>query len=352
MALLFLEGFDAYGTNGYIADSVMESAGYMLYQNFNPLPNIMVSSDTRTGVGYSVVTNTWGYWAGGFRRAFNMSTSLVAGFSVKVNTSAFTSICSFLYNDLIGDEWTQVTINYNGVNGVSVVTGDNAHVYSSSPNVLFQGVWQYIEVKYNPGAGSLQLKVDGVVVINVISQPVSSGGVANYINKIGFGGSGPWMIYVDDIYVCDETGAAFNDYMGDCIVHSILPNADGGVNQFTQTGGTSGHFSAINENPEDGDASYLSSNTTGQMELFTLPALPFDVVDVLAVGVNVFARKSAPGVALYKAVISVGGVEADGASVPTSIDYVMTQTIFTVPPGSGAWSRIAAQSASIGLKIA
>ena len=354
MALLFIDGFDAYGTNGFDADPVLQEAGYYEFQSFNTVPIATISSDTRTGVGYSIITNTWGHWGGGFGRAFSLAQGIVLGVAIKNLQSSFNSLVEIGYNNLTGGGATQLTISYNGANGLTAQTGDGVHAYSSAPNVLFEGVWQFMEVKYVLAGGTplLAIKLDGVVVLNSgagVVQNASQPALANYVN---FGTSNPSSLMIDDLYLCDTTGSAFNDFLGDCVVHALLPSADADTNQFTQVGGTgAGHFTAVDDNPPDGDASYLYSNASGQQELFTVPTLPTDIIDVLAVGINVVARKQAAGVGTYEAIVSVGGVVENGPTIGASLDYVSQQSLFTAPPGGGNWTLTTAQSAKFGVQI-
>ena len=212
---------------------------------------------------------------------------------------------------------------------------------------MFQSVWHFIEIKYTSGS-ILEVEVDGVVVISVTGAQTSGSPSINYVT---WQADSENASLLDDVYICDQAGSSFNDYLGDVVVHSILPNGDAGTNTMTKVGGGVGHYTAVNDNPPDFDTSYLSSNTSGDKELFTLSGFPTDIIDVLAVGVNILAKKSAPGVGLYQAVCVVGGVELDSGNRSAPIQYVQTQYLLTSPPGGGTWSLSAAQNAKIGVKI-
>jgi hypothetical protein len=356
MALVWIDGFDAYGPNGYVADGILQEAGYYQFQSFNSVPNTQVSSDTRTGVGYSVNVNTWGHWGGGFGRSFNLAGGLIVGFAVKNLQNAYNRILEIGYNNLLGGVFTQITCAYNGANGLTFQTGDGAKAYFTAPNVLFEGVWQYVEIKYVMSGGSpvLQVKIDGVMALNTAgaSTSIQNAGQPTLCNFLQFGTDSPSSVMIDDLYICDTSGASFNDFLGDCVVHALLPSGDAGPNQFSQVGGTgAGHFTSVNELTPDGDASYLYSNTPGQYELFSVPTLPTDIVDVLAVGVNVIARKQAAGVGTYEAVVNYGGTEEAGSPLAASLGYVSQQTLFQAPPGGGAWTLTGTQTAKFGVKI-
>jgi hypothetical protein len=174
-------------------------------------------------------------------------------------------------------------------------------------------------------------------------------GAAPLVNTLDFPGGGRILSLIDDLYVCNTAGSNFNDFLGDCVVHSLTPVSDAGTNTMTQVNGTTGqHFTNVNQLPPDDDATYLAADTAGQKEMFGLSTIPADVLQVLAVSVNVTARKQAPGLRLYKTAIDVGGTEADSASFAAALAYIQTHYLLEVQPGGAAWTNAALQSAKIG----
>jgi len=362
MALLWIDGFDAYGGDGVDITSVVTSSGYTLWgPDGGDTGNIHItaSANTRTGVGFSMSTFAPGItWAPacGFVRNFAVSAGVVFGFALKMTNDEFTPIVQVGYNNLVGTIGNQLQLSANGQAGLTAQTGDGDLVAASPPNCLFPGIWQYIEVLYTPcgvsgGLGSLQIKIDGAVVINVTDAKTSTAAYPSMLNSVSFLQSSSNQMWVDDLYICDQTGSAFNTYLGDCVVHAILPDADAGPNSMTQTGGSAGHFSSVDDQTPPGDSSYLSSATSGQQEMFGLNTFPTDIIDVLAMGINVRARKTTAGYANYEAACVVGSTEADGSPIPTNLDYETTQTLFPLPPGGGAWTTTMAQAAVIGFKL-
>jgi len=353
MSLLWIDGFDVYGPDNASIMVALEEAGYGVSAGFGGLPNSSAFANTRTGIGFSVspVCNVQG---GYISRNFQTAAGIVTGFAVQLQTSEFTTICTLGYNNYIGGGARQLILYANGANGLTMQTGDGLGVYVSKPNVLFTGVWQYVEVKYAPGSTTsyLEVRVDGVTVLRVTNQNLVSAGQAGLVNYMRLNGDGNQKLYIDDWYLCDTNGTSFNDFLGDCVVHALLPKSDAGMNQFAQVGGNgAGHFTSVNELATDGDVSYLSSNTAGQTELFTVPTLPSDIVDVLAVAVNITARKQAPGLGTFVPVLEAGGIEQDGAPIATSLNYVTQQALFPLAPGGGNWTLSLAQNAQFGVKI-
>jgi len=371
MALLWMDGFDAYGADGVAVDALLAASGYTLVGTSGQAasPAAACSANTRDGVGFSLNTNSWhnGY-SGGIMRSFPLNTGIVVGFAVFITASEFTSICQFGYNNLLGSLFDNCRLFYNLEGGITATDGSHidgtnppttdtppwgaGNLLAASPaNVLFPGVWQYIEVYYSP-TGTLQVKVDGAMVIN-ITGAVSTMGVPQSINYVSFLNEAPnAYVLIDDFYICDLTGSTFNNFLGDVVVHAIFPISDATPNQWTQFGGSSGHFTCVDDNPApDDDTSYLSSDTSGQQELFNIATFPSDVIDVLAVSVNIRARKDTAGYAFYNANLLSASVDGVTGPIPTNMAYSCSQSVYELAPGGGAWTTVAAQAAQIGFNI-
>lgn len=350
MSLIYIDGFDTYGNgDGNDVTNAMLEAGWIMATEFRAYPIPEVKSDTRTGVGWALTPSAWNYDSD-LSKAFSLCSGLVVGFAIKLKVSSYINIASVRYNNLIGSIYSQLNIFANGENGVTVQTGDGNHSYFSPPNVLFENVWQYIEFKYSPGTGTsyFELRVDGVAVITVTNQALVTTGAASLINMLNFHCSQTQYL-IDDLYVCSTAGANFNDFLGDCVVHSLLPVSDAGPNAMTMQGGITGqHFTTVKDVPPDDDTTYVYSNTSGDKEAYNLSTISADVLQVLAVQINTTARKEAPGFGPYKSFIATGGVEADSPSFAAAIAYIQTNFVLETQPNGSPWSNAALQSAKVG----
>lgn len=479
--LLWMDGFDAYGTNTTDITTLISQSGYGISLGGGGT-TINSESDTRTGIGFSARNSAGGY----FYLAFGVTSGIVTGMAIKL-VSVSGVICKFVYNNLLGTLSDQMVLYANGENGISLTTGDQELIAASLPNCLFPGTWQYLEVSYSPSptAGSIQVKLDGVAVINIASGKTSKTGQPNSVNQLNFSGStlapqsfGSMNIMFDDLYVCDNSGGSFNTFLGDCVVHTIYPNSDAGPNQMTINGGDgTHHYASINGAVPNG-ANYLSDNTpgvfasslftetstnnflatdtvqvgsktytfvasytntdgdvtvgasfllsmgnliaainlgagagtayatamtantevsavmttnssftvtaltdgpggnsypsvytasgtsagsfaaatllsgaVGHAELFGLPTFPVDIIDVLAVAVNVRAQKTAAGAATYQASMKLSSTEVDGPAQPVTTGYLTRQFVQTSPPGGGVWTLTNAEALLIGIKL-
>jgi hypothetical protein len=346
MSLIFMDGFDAYGANGN------DSSPFMQTSQWDSARRCFGTSDTRTGVGLAVLLaqDQPGQGQGAASVATDLKDGFVVGFAVKTENPGFQELARFLHDDLLGHQATQLSIFQNGVAGISVLSPTGSLVAASLPNTFFPSVWQYLEVKITFGAsGGFEVRVDGATLIAYTGVVGAGSYTANILAYTAQQSSG---LFLDDLYICDlSAGAPYNDFLGDCAVHTVFPTADNGPNTMTQVGGGSGHFTSVREVQSDEDTSYVESDVAGQEECYSVGTLPADIIDVLAVAVVGRAKKSAPGIAKYELVAKSGGSNTVSAPINTNVNYFSHRMIMTTVPGGGGWTRTLAQGLKIGVFI-
>jgi hypothetical protein len=115
------------------------------------------------------------------------------------------------------------------------------------------------------GGGSVQCYLDGALVIALTAGLTTIKSANAYANQIGInapGGAGynnGLSIYSDYLRVWDTTGSYQNAILGkDVRKLTKLPQGVGDLTQWTPNGAAS-NWQCVNENPPDGDTSYVSS---------------------------------------------------------------------------------------------
>jgi len=167
----------------------------------------------------------------------------------------------------------------------------------------------------------------------------------------GYGGETQY----DDLYIADgnSVGASpVNDFLGDCRPLHLLPNANGTFSDWAQTGGTAGQFyTAVNDTPNNGDTSYLSSGAVNQRTTLRYPALTSGTVR--AVIVAPWIRKDDANVHTVSPRTYEGGTEQTGsASIQPTTTYASRQLIMETDPKDGAaWDLTRVNNSEIGLVL-
>lgn len=357
MSLIWMDGFDAYGTSGS-AKLVMESSLYVWAQ-------VNLTNQTRTGRGYAIVL-PWNSSVGSpvfVRKAFEVKDEIIVGFAWKVNAiEELKEICRFQYDDHFGTVRSHLQVNMAADGAVSIGNvSDNGSTWvkmaDSGPNVLFPNVWHFIEIKVAFGEnGSVQVRVDNQTCLEATGRtknPLSPGlcnlwRASNFqLEDASFNDTS-----IDDLYILDTAGSEFNDFLGDVVVHTVLPNEDGSLNQLNQFGGSLQKYTAVDDIPPDGDTSYVFGNVVGQQERYLVDQLPTNVINVLAVSVHARAKKDAAGASQIKLLARVDGVNEIGPAEPVTTQYITRALMLERAPGGSAWTKAKAEAMEIGFEVA
>lgn len=202
------------------------------------------------------------------------------------------------------------------------------------------GRYYYLEVKFLIGAsGSVTIHLNSQEILKLtgVNTDNSGNGTADVIRVFGPGGGS--TMFLDDFYVCDGSGSANIDFLNDVQIGLIMPASDGDLLQWTpDSGGV--HFSRVNEIPPDGDASYVSDATVGDIDCYH-----FQTVDTTrsykGIQTNITARKDDSNGRALSLLTRIGGINfvADPVGRFVNNTYIDYLNQFDVNPATGvAWT--------------
>jgi len=293
MALRYFDGFDyasvaEMNTRGLSASTGGSGAGF--YYGASPAKSLGTSTFAQTyflssndGYGYCNAGNSFSYyqdsqgtWVIGFNwsslQTNNFGSGGTYGFLVLKDSGTIQGQLN-MYQNANGFFYTQGTSNNICDTGAVLIGGTGS---TTIGNAVFPP-WIYVELKvvFHPTAGSVEIRVNGnplakTTNVNTISSTNNSANTMT-VGLITYGGSYGVASLIDDLYICDGTGASSNDFLGPCKVETNFPLSDGSLSQWTPNTGTTG-YNLVNETSYDSDTTYLSSSTTGQTELFKFRA--------------------------------------------------------------------------------
>lgn len=216
---------------------------------------------------------------------------------------------------------------------------------TASP-VFISGAYQFVEMYAridnagSPG-GAAEIRVDGVPVIVVTGVDTQATAIASVaqVNVARARTSGGVEMNVMDLYALDTSGPVNNDFLGDTQWIPIFPNDDTAASDWVRNTGSS-DFSAINNNPQDGDTTYLDANNVNDVSEFGMANLPGGIGEVVGIVSRAVMRKTSPGdgsaqVSLVSALASPE-TEVSGTDRPLTEVYVSYSDIFETDPETGA----------------
>lgn len=135
--------------------------------------------------------------------------------------------------------------------------------------------WKYIEVnvRWGVNAGAVEVRVDGQTVLNLTGIQTGVIGEDYFDSVFLFSNAGTTTphVHVDDLYICDATGATNNDFLGPQKVVTLFPASD--VTTGFGVEPPTPHYQAMRTTLPD-ETSYVVSNTPGAFDIYGYDALP------------------------------------------------------------------------------
>lgn len=226
---------------------------------------------------------------------------------------------------------------------------------STGPTIALN-TWVHIQAKatIHNTAGSCEVRQNGVTVINYTGQTGTAAGAVTAVDIVMATSN---TITWDDMWVCDAVdatatqGRAFNDFLGDLKVVSLIPTADTATAQWTPSTGTS-HAGTVDEVPPN-TTDYVSTPTVGNRDLFDVTDLPANTTGVLAYRVGMYAQKSDVGAMSVKPVVKDPAGTAAQTAVALSTSWASGYGPMTTKKTDGSLSTVADMNATqVGIEAA
>ena len=160
---------------------------------------------------------------------------------------------------------------------------------------------------------------------------------------------------LDDIYVCDGTGSAHTDFLGEQVVEGVLPSGDGASTDWTPSTGSS-HYALVDD-PATGfdSADYVSATSTGLKDYYEFGNLSFISGNINGVAVGVMAALDAAGTRTVRARYRESGGTEYGSASPFTVGSTSPAeqiTIFGLNPlTASAWTPSEVNAAQFGIEL-
>jgi hypothetical protein len=356
MALLWMDGFDHYGTGATGAANMLLGA----YAELGSINGTPTTTQARTGsAAYE------GY--GGYvyaRRIFGAAKQTTgvgcAWRCTQLPAAEGPSLGVLTWLDTNGA--TQITLAVNPTGKVTVYRGNidlsPTTLGSSADGVIVANTWQHIEakVKIADADGAVEVRVNGVTVLNLTNVDTKASTLAE-ASMICFGARGnPGLVrtWHDDVYAWDTTGASNNDFIGDVKVRTLYPDANEALQEWAVNTGNA--WDAINDAAQDGDTTYIYADPSGlsppyTTSEFTLQDLPSGVGAVRGVQVCTLAKKTDAGTANLQASVLSSSSASAGTDWALSTAYTYYNDIHETDPATGsAWTKSGVDGARLRIR--
>jgi len=205
-------------------------------------------------------------------------------------------------------------------------------------------------ITFSGSVGSIQVWADGNMVIPLTTglNTITSGNPYANQFKIGYiVGSGA-NIYTDYVRIWDATGSYQNAPLGyDVRKLTKLPQGAGGLTQWTANGAAS-NWQCVNDNPPDGDTTYVSS--AGNLyDSYAMGSAGFTNAPTMTVAKS-YARKDDGATRVLEIGARSSGVNGLGAPAVMGSSYAFYDSCISTDPSTGNPPTAAAADAFQHLK--
>lgn len=328
MALLWIDGFDHYGTlpTTNIAASVVGA-----YETSSVTWTFLTTMPTLGSGCIAIGPNNTAWTASVapvYRALPSVYTTGTIGIGFHFVTTSFGS--TNLWSMLGFCSSTNVLLYHIAVASAGNLelrsgTGTGTLVATSTQQIAINTLY-HIEAEIviaGSLGGSIQVRVNGQTWINATGITTNGTG----INKVGFchaqrsgataGISG--SRYYDNLYIYDATGSVNNTWLGERNVFTLRPDADTADADWALSTGTDG-YDLLDDTPPAPLTNYIESTIAGDLSVFGVEDLPSTQVSII--GVQVVAQALKTGTADTEIEIGVvsDGVTSASAGIPLTQD--------------------------------
>jgi hypothetical protein len=237
----------------------------------------------------------------------------------------------------------------NGNFGFSVFagTGSSTPLGSSVNGLISTGSFFWLEARVTSGAGTtgaVEVRLNGVQIINLTGLSLTENWITATIGSDNYALQ-PAARF-DDWVVWDTAGSVNNSFLGDTFVLVAAPNADGTPSDWVQDSGAN-RFSRISETTP-ADASFITGNAVGDVNVFGHVALTLPTGSVAAVATQVRAFKTDAGSSSIQIGVTNNSQHSMSAELALATGAVVRSHIANLnPDGNVPWTQAAAQAAGM-----
>jgi hypothetical protein len=350
MALLFCDGFDHYST---------------LTEKWSAIINTTPAISSSAGVrGDGVLSFTANSNSKGVSKAVTAGDVFIVGFSLYLRGVVTAAGCFLTFADsLRGDAGDHVWLRLNVDNTVSMMRGAST-VLGTTAETIQTSVWTYVECKVtiSDAAGSYEVRFDSVNVLsasgvdtrdstdtNVYSIFVGNNSASgNNAANVGTG------YYINDLYICDDSGSVANDFLGPCRVDALYPSGNGNTSNWVGSDGNStDNYLLVDETSPDSDTTYVESGTSTNKDTYAFGDISHTPTSIYGVQVTTYAKADDAGSRLIGVVTRSAAADYNASTTHAlGASYTHHLTVLeTDPATAAAWTKVNLNAAEFGVRV-
>lgn len=252
-----------------------------------------------------------------------------------------------------------VIIRVTPTGAIEVLRAPSTQLGISDTGLIFAGFYNYLEVlcTIDGAAGVVTVNLNNNNLLSLTSQDTDNGGAVPEINAIKFQGGNPSGTFIDDVYILNTVAPApQNGILGDIRVESLLPVADGALQQFPvlEPVTPTTHFDKVDDPVPDDAVTFVASETGGHQDTYDMQTLSDPGGSSVIYGVQqlLYARKDKVTAKSFKPIARVGGTVYPGAINPLVVGFDYYVEMWQQDPDTVAdWTESGVNAAEWGAEV-
>jgi len=339
MSLLAIEGFEGGGTT----NSTMQTYIDRRYANHSATDQEWAAG-RRGGNGIMLDGASW------FAIEVDNKQTIIVGFAAKFES--FASVGNILNLTDNAGVW-HVTLDTVAGGELRLMRGGAVQLAITVGLAMSVDTWYYFElkVKIDNTTGTGELHVNGTTEFDVSAVDTQNSGVASTY-RVAFQGNigGGVDAYYDDIYVLDPNGSVNNDFLGDCNVKLLSPDADTADADFTPSS-AGDNFADVDDGATiDDDSTYVSTTSDAQKDIYDYADL-VDDLDIYGVQISTECREDDATDYAIITIVKSGATESPDSQQALTSNYIPYQRVVEVDPDTSAlWTFANINAAQFGFE--
>lgn len=322
MALKWIEGFEGFGVT---PGSAPQPSGVLVRKGYTASDESHFDIEDGHWNGYCLEMDGSGDYL--HSPTFSLTSGSASwttaiGFSIQ-----FSNLGTYKFLSLYSDDPNEsINLRLRADGEIDVYRVDT-FLGTTSGAAIEANIWCHVELKVyaHNTSGTVDIRVNESSVLSLSGIDTAVGSYLHTSWRLWSLDSG--SVKFDDVYFLDGSGSKNNALLGPKQVKTIFPNAVGDDSGWTSTAGS--NYECVDENPVDDAVSYVSSNVSGQFDLYNYE----DISDVQMpegiVGVQVNTDCARTGSLTFGFLAFVKGT--DFASLPPAYGSNPTQhPLYTV----------------------
>ena len=338
MALLWIDGFENYGTSTGAAPSPTNIMGGR-YEITDEDDLDIETGRNSTGYSLEFATGTPVIKT----PVLTANDTLIVGVAFNIRTTNVVDLLS-LYDGTTEGVNIRFSSNTFTIRRGVTVLGTGAFNIG-----IYKWYWLELKVKCNTTTGTYELRI-GETNIASDTGVNTKAGSNDFHDKVLFGNSSGDFYRIDDLYICDASGSDNNDFLGNVKVTSLRPDGAGNTTEFTPSAGA--NYAAVDEQLIDEDSTYVESLTSTNKDTYTYDNITAS--NIKGVEIITCCRESDGSSFSLINVTRSGGADYDSSSQAIgTTDYVFRSDVIEQDPNtSAAWTDTNLNLAEFGIKVA